>query len=94
MVILAYGARRKLAGYAGMRRATMNKIICPDCGEELDTVSIERFETKTFKLDYTKKRAEPADSNEWQFDDFAHHCPYCDSLNVDDLFEGWQVELG
>jgi DNA-directed RNA polymerase subunit RPC12/RpoP len=67
----------------------MAKLSCPDCGKELDTVTVERFFTKTFDVDYDGKALmERPDSpeNGWSHDDTAYHCPNCDSLNVDDLF--------
>lgn len=66
------------------RLKNVPKITCPDCGKMLDTVNIERFDTKSFKVDYEYQRLTPQFTDSvWEFDDWAAHCPHCDSLNVD-----------
>ena len=72
----------------------MEKIKCPDCGKELTEVTIERFQDKTFRIDYENKalvRVYP--EQPWETDDYACHCPNCDSLNVDELLSKYKVDV-
>lgn len=64
----------------------MDKLVCPDCGAVIDEVMLEKFVTKTFKVDYENKLLVPVyEFQGWEFDDYAAHCQNCDSLNVDEL---------
>lgn len=69
------------------------KLRCPDCKRELDTVIIERFDTKTFAIDYEHRALAPQPDSIWEFDDWAAHCPYCDSLNVDVLVKDLEFDV-
>jgi len=67
---------------------------CPDCGAELKEVTVERFQTRTFKVDHEKKELTPVyphlgwdDAN-----DYAYHCPSCDSLNVDEMLKEYELK--
>ena len=67
------------------------KLVCPDCGKILDTVVIERFDTRTFEIDYEYQRLSPDGS--WEFDDWAAHCPFCDSLNIDQEVKALEFDI-
>jgi predicted RNA-binding Zn-ribbon protein involved in translation (DUF1610 family) len=82
---------RSLAGWTELvssKEVNMaDKIKCPDCGEELSEVRIERFSFKTFRIDYENKKLVPVYPDQpWEVDDHAIHCPNCDTLNTDDIF--------
>lgn len=71
----------------------MDKLVCPDCGHEIDEVLIEKFVTKTFKVDYENKILVPVyESLEWEFNDYAVHCENCDTLNVDELLVEFEAK--
>ncbi len=57
---------------------------CPDCGAEITKVIVEWFSTQEATVDENRKIitciGSPASPN-----DFAYHCPGCDSLNIDEL---------
>ena len=64
---------------------------CPDCGEEIIEVTVERFQTKTFKVDHEKKELTPVYSQDWDdADEYAYHCQHCDSLNVDEMLKDYK----
>ena len=60
---------------------------CPDCGAEIHEVSVERYQTKTFKVDHGKKELTPfVPNSDWEDSaDFVYRCPMCDSLNNNGL---------
>jgi len=70
---------------------------CPDCGEEIKEVVVERFQTKTFRVDHLNKEIVPIDplihkDEDWEVNDYAYHCPKCDSLNVDELLSKYKLK--
>lgn len=71
---------------------------CPDCGAELNTVVVERFQTKTFVVDHEKRQIGPGGFTppDWwdEPNDYAYHCPECDSLNVDSALKQYQFVQG
>ena len=64
---------------------------CPDCGTELDEVTIERFLTKTFLVNHELKTLTPKDNSPWEENDKAIHCGECDSLNVDSMLGDYEI---
>jgi len=56
---------------------------CPDCGRFLDKVLVERFSHKEFDINHETKVITPMPNHDWEINDHAYHCPYCDSLNID-----------
>lgn len=72
---------------AVMARMTGKKALCPDCGKVLDTVIIERFQTKTYDINYENKQIIPK-MESWDENDSAYHCPHCDTLNVNEELKG------
>jgi ssDNA-binding Zn-finger/Zn-ribbon topoisomerase 1 len=64
----------------------MEKIVCPDCNHELDTVIVERSECRKFLIDYEKAVITNISDEIWEESDIAYRCPNCDSLNVDESF--------
>lgn len=71
------------------------KFVCPDCDAEMDEVTVEQVIYKTFKIDYDAKKVVPVYPEEgWNEEgEYIFRCPNCDSLNVDDAFTGFDVEL-
>lgn len=70
------------------------KLVCPDCGKILDTVVIERFDHRAFKIDYEYQRLAPASPiSSWEFNDWTAHCPYCDSLNIDEQVKKLEFDI-
>lgn len=66
---------------------------CPDCGEKLNEVLVERTQTKTFKVDPEKKTLVPVYPNlSWDDDDYSYRCPNCDSLNINELLIKYEVK--
>ena len=73
---------------------------CPDCGEEITTVVVERFQTQTFKVDHLKKEIVPTNpladaantEDAWETNDHAYHCANCDSLNIDGLLCKYKIK--
>jgi predicted RNA-binding Zn-ribbon protein involved in translation (DUF1610 family) len=71
---------------------------CPDCGEEITTIVVERFQTKTFKVDHEAKEIVPIDplihkDEDWVFSDpYAYRCPNCDSLNINELLSKYKLK--
>lgn len=62
---------------------------CPDCGKPIIKVLVERFEHRKFIVDHEKKTITPEPGSSWEFNDSAFHCAECDSLNVDDMMQGY-----
>lgn len=66
---------------------------CPDCGEKITEVTVERFQTQTFKVDHDKKEITPLHmDNQWETNEYAYHCRNCDSLNVDQLLSKYKLK--
>jgi len=74
-----------------IERIKDRKIQCPDCGKYLDSLSIEKYEYREFKVDYEKKIIYP-DKGQWLFDDWAARCPHCGSLNIDSMVKDLEFE--
>lgn len=75
-----------------MARLTGKKIIiCPDCKKICEELKVEKFETRLFKVDLEGRQLVPIPKTDWEINDFAYHCPHCDSLNVDndELVVNW-----
>ena len=64
---------------------------CPDCNAELGTVVVEQFATKTADVNYEAKTITTR-NEDWEPNDHAFHCPNCDSLNVDDMFQSFEYQ--
>jgi hypothetical protein len=64
---------------------------CPDCDETIREVTIERFLTKTFTVDYEHKQLVELDDLPWDKNDYAVHCGECDSLNIDEKLGDWPL---
>jgi len=67
---------------------------CPDCGADLDSVIIEVFSTKPFEVDHERKQLIPRPNHDWDTDEYACHCPHCDSLNVDSMLTEYDLQDG
>ena len=67
---------------------------CPDCGEQIDEVTVERYQTKTFKIDREKKELTPVyPAQPWELDDdYNYRCPNCDSLNINEMLSKYQLK--
>lgn len=67
---------------------------CPDCGEMLTEVIVERFQTQTFLVNHEKKEITPLEGElGWEVaNDYAYHCPKCDSLNVDEMLHKYELK--
>jgi len=67
---------------------------CPDCGEEINEVTVERFQTKTFKVDHEKKELTPVYPDlDWDDgNDYTYRCQYCDSLNIEEMFKDYKLK--
>jgi hypothetical protein len=76
----------------GKKTKPTEPLKCPDCGKEITEVMVEAFSNKNFIVDYVNKRLVAVNDEPWDENDRAIHCPYCDSLNVDELFTEWDIE--
>jgi len=67
---------------------------CPDCGTEIKEVVVERFQTQKFKVDHANQEVSPVfPDGEWDLaNDYAYHCPACDSLNVDEMLSKYKLK--
>jgi len=68
---------------AVMAWLTGKGLVCPDCGKLCNDVLVERFEHRIYKIDWEKGRFVEQENSQWQVNDWAFHCPHCDSLNID-----------
>jgi len=68
---------------------------CPDCGAEITEVAVERFQTRTFKVDHEEKEITPIyPTQDWDdTNDYAYHCPNCGSLNVDEMLSKYKLNV-
>ena len=67
---------------------------CPDCGAEITEVSVERFQTQTFRVNHETEEITPLQGElGWELaNDYAYHCPVCDSLNVDEMLNKYKLK--
>jgi len=68
---------------------------CPDCGEEITEVRVERTLYRSFKVDHEKKELTPvypASLMTWADVDDAYRCPNCDSLNINELLSKYKLK--
>lgn len=61
----------------------LNKIVCPDCGKELNKFNIERYQNRQYTINYETGKITADQDSQWETNDIAFRCPYCDSLNTD-----------
>lgn len=64
---------------------------CPDCGKEIKEIVIERYMLKRFQVDHDKKELSATSEDPWDPDDESYRCGYCDSLNIDELMQGYRI---
>jgi hypothetical protein len=69
---------------------------CPDCGEEIIEVTVERTQSRSFKVDHEKKELTPilpASIIGWEDSgDFVYRCYECDSLNINELLSKYELK--
>ena len=80
---------KKSQAEAVMARLTGKGLICQDCGKLCTDILVERFDQRIYKLDIEHKKLVSYPkanfyANSWVTDDWAFHCPHCDSLNIDE----------
>jgi len=77
---------KKSQAEAVMSRLTGKGLVCPDCGKVYNDVLVERFEHRIFKIDLVNNKLieNPDMPSRWEINDWAYHCPHCDSLNIDE----------
>jgi hypothetical protein len=71
----------------------VQKVICPDCGNELNEIDIEYNYTQTAKLDYENKLTVVLPNTVHDDGEIIYRCPYCESLNVDDQICALKFQL-
>jgi uncharacterized protein CbrC (UPF0167 family) len=78
-----------------MARLTDKGIICPDCHKVCDHVLVEKFDHRLFKMDMKNKLIiEDPGYHNWETNDWAYHCPHCDSLNIDSEIRELGIKIG
>ena len=66
---------------------------CPDCGEEIKEILIERHLLKTFELDEEKRILTQVYPNEeWDEEEWTARCPKCGGDGVDDLISDYEQQ--
>jgi predicted RNA-binding Zn-ribbon protein involved in translation (DUF1610 family) len=66
---------------------------CPDCGEEITEITVERTQTKTFKVDHEKKELTAVLSQDWDdANDYVYRCQNCDTLNVNEPLSKYELK--
>jgi len=77
-----------------MARLTDKGIICPDCNKVCTDILVEKFAHRLFRIDLKAKViTEKPDSLSWEMNDWAYHCPHCDSLNIDQVVREAKLEM-
>jgi len=66
---------------------------CPDCGKTLDRIMVEKWWNKEAALDHNRKVIREDNKKDWEHNDTIFHCPYCDSLNVNELLSDYDIEI-
>ena len=67
-----------------INRLSGDAIVCPDCGEVLASIAIERYHQDLYHINYDSKQLEFVGSI-GDSESPAYRCPHCDTLNVDEI---------
>jgi len=67
---------------------------CPDCGRFIDKVRIEKHIYMNFDINHEQKVITRILNNDWEYDDHACRCPYCDTLNLDSELSEYSLADG
>lgn len=70
--------------------------VCPDCNHVLVEINVEKSLFKRFKLDHEKKEIIPENppiGSGWTEEtDYSYRCPNCDSLNIHNILDGYDIK--